>query len=250
MADDLKIPLEVHEGLITRHDVERPAPSRLIPVDPNDRPDPEIAAMGSAMAYARQQAASILEVRKRLQADATLTPEAQALRLRSVATQAASAVATRLDASRAQASAAVEASRAAINRPPAPRDSVALGLETEIRSSLKAMDDDQRAAVIATAFEQKDLSVIGAVLRGPSFLSGLAPSKLPLMQERYAREFHGDEFERTERRAKALEQFDRSGGSFLRFTQKLVSDPVAKLAEANLKAREEAEAALQTQAPT
>lgn len=226
---ELKVPLDLSSDVIA-HAAALPAGIE----------DSEIAALTSTLRDARSGADSLVNLVKAVRADPTLSQEAAAMRVRQQALRVAQAATKKLDISRARAAAALDAHERATRAPAAPSDAVALALEGEIRSSLRWMKGG-RDKVIADAFDAGDKQVIGAVLRGPSFLSGSPPAKVEWLRERYRREFFPKETEQADRRKKALDAFDRAGGSFVRFVKRLTDDPLAMRAEDAKTAREQAE---------
>lgn len=233
MSNRTRVPMDLHEGTI----------SHVAPI-PEGVEDLETAGLMTGIRLAREEAEKLLEAQRALKADATLSPESAALRVRTATLQSAERIAKRLDAPRAQATAAVESYERATHAPVAPRDPAQLNLEAEIRANLKSMSESERKAVLADAFREKNLAVIGAVLRGPAFLCGLTTTEQEIRRREYRRTFHPKETADAERRRRALEAFDRAGTSFVRLAAELTDDPLAKRAEAAVAARETAEAAL------
>lgn len=234
MAENLRVPPDLHEGMI----------SHVAPV-PAGQSDTEVTNLMGAIAHARESAQSLAALQRTTKADRTLSPESAALRVRAQALRNAERIAARLDAARAQARAALDMYDSATSSPPAPRDAVALGLEAEIRASLKGMvKESDRKKAIADAFNAKDERILGAILRGPAFLSGLSDIEHASYRHRYQHEFHREATIIANRRRKALEAFDRAGGSFMRFAKQLTDDPLALRAEGAQADREAAEAAL------
>lgn len=233
MNDRARVPVDLNERMI----------SHVAPV-PAGTDDKETTELMNGIRYAREEAEKLIELRRTMQVDPTLSRDAAALRVRTVALQAAERVARRLDAARAQAAAALDTYDRVTSSPPAPRDQVALGIEAEIRASLKAMKESDRKKVMADAFAGKDERVLGAVLRGPAFLSGLTDTEHGMQRHRYQREFHREATVTADRRRKALETFDRLGETFIRLARELTDDPLALRADQSVANREAAEAAL------
>lgn len=233
MAENLRVPPDLNEGMI----------SHVAPV-PAGQEDKEVTNLMGAIAHARESAQSLAALQRTAKADRTLSPESAALRVRAQALRNAERIAARLDAARAQATVALETFERTTAAPPPPRDAAALALEGEIRANLKNMTERERKDILAQAFVAKDETIIGAVLRGPAFLSGLSETELERRRHDYRKAFFPAESAAAERRRKALEAFDRAGGSFMRFAKQLTDDPLALRAEGAQAEREEAEAAL------
>lgn len=240
MADDLRVPVDLNEAFITRLD-EQPKPGA------EHKPDPEIEGLARAVAAARQQAEALAQAAQRVSDDITLTVEARALRRRTIAMESAARVAKLLDAARAQATVSVEQLRSRTAMPPVPREPGAIALEGEIRAALKSLPESERDAAISEAFANRDAAIVGAVLRGPAFLSGVGAAKLPIYQRRYRDTWHPDDSAALDRRVKALEKFESLGRLFVSWSGKLINNRQAQLADAALRARQESEAALQAQ---
>ena len=98
--------------------------------------------------------------------------------------------------------------------------------------------------MIDGAFASRDMLVLGALLRGPAFLSGLSDTELAAARHRYRREFHNEASASADTKRKALEAFDRAGNSFVRLTKGMTDDPLATRAETAQAAREAAESAV------
>ncbi len=233
MDDELRVPVDLDERVI----------AHVAPI-PLGEKDVEVEGLAEAVRLARTTALQLLELRKTSRADRSMTQEAAALRVRAAALKQAERVAARMDAARASAAGAVEQAMISTGTPGAPRDNVALALETEIRASLKAMSDVDRQKAIAAAFEAKDEAVIGAVLRGPSFLTGMGPAQLDAARHRYRQTFHGETAKIAERRQKAVEAADRAGKLFVGLIRRLTESRSISHAARQQQAREQAETAL------
>jgi hypothetical protein len=233
--NDLKqrVPIDLHEQMITH----------VAPI-PAGGDDPETMALVHGIKFAREEAERLVELQRVTRIDPALNRDSAALRVRTFALRGAERVAAKLDAARTLAATALDTYDRATSSPPAPRDNVALGLEAEIRVSMKGMPASDRKKVIADAFAAKDERVLGALLRGPAFLSGLSPAEHDAQRRRYQREFHAAASVAADRHRKALEAFDRAGNSFMRLTRAMTDDPLALRAETASADREAAEAAI------
>lgn len=82
------------------------------------------------------------------------------------------------------------------------------------------------------AIERGDDAVIGAVLRGPAFLTGLSEAELAVRQSTWRRIRFPEEFNRENRLKKAMEATEAAGRSFLTFVKSVADGEAARLADA------------------
>ncbi|MEQ1951359.1 hypothetical protein [Mesorhizobium sp. CN2-181] len=207
--------------------------------------DPAVAGLAAAVKIAREEAAAPINVEKFTLSDTTLTADAALLSVAQAALASGTRVATRLDAARGRAKAEIESINKRTSCPPAPTGPVfGLQHEIEIRTALAGMPERVRESTINDAFKTKDLSIIGAVLRAPAFLSGVGKARLELIRAQYQREFHPGDAERVDVLNKALEATERAGVLFMKMVREASESPVIQLAQAGVRNRREAEQAL------
>jgi hypothetical protein len=231
----LKVSIDLDERAVERHQPP--------PVAGKTETDADIAALAAAVASARSEALAIVNLETAAERDGSLTPEGRALSVADAAAKSAARVAPRLDAARSRVLASVAAIQKTISAPPAPRTQSASFLEAEIRTRLSNMADKQRSAVLESALKSGDVSVLGAVLRGPAFLAGMGDAAQGLLRHRYQQTFHPTETARIERLTKALEATERAGNSFVALVRAASDSPTARLATSNAQRRAEAQAA-------
>ncbi len=205
-------------------------------------PDAAISAMEGSMKAAAEEMQRVVAVAATR--DPTVTVEAHALRVRDAALKAAERAAQRLDAAREAALADVARIQAETSAPPAPRDSVAMQIEIEIRSKLAGMDDKQRGEILAKAIRDGDDAIIGAALRGPSFLTGMGDADREMRRAAWRNARHPEAVDRELRLQKAVAAVDRGGKSMLAMVRQITETPAVQLAEAGKKRAEQALAAL------
>ena len=193
--------------------------------------DDDLDTLAGALRHAHGQAEQVLALSKALRADPTKSPSAVALTLREKGLKAGEQAAQSLDRARNCLAATLARLSEQTAAPLLARDAGAMMLEGEIRSALARMSAKDRTSAIGQAFEDGEDSVIGAVLRGPALLSGLAPDQRQMLQDRYRRERHPQEADRIIRLTKALDGLERGAAALLGFTEAIVTTPRALAAE-------------------
>ena len=193
--------------------------------------DDDLDTLAGALRYAHGQAEQVLALSRALRADPTKSPSAVALTLREKGLKAGEQAAHSLDQARNRLSATVARLSAETAAPLLIRDAGAMMLEGEIRAALARMSPKDRTAAIGQAFDDREDSVIGAVLRGPALLSGLGTDQRQMLQDRYRRERHPQEADRIMRLTKALDGLERGAAALLDFTKAVVTAPHALAAE-------------------
>jgi hypothetical protein len=222
----LKVAIDLDERAVERHQPP--------PVAGKIETDADIAALASAVKAARGEALAIVNLE---------SAGSSVLAVADAAAKSATRVAPRLDAARSRVLASIASVKKAISAPPPPTTQAAGALEQEIRMRLSNMADKERSAVLESAFKSGDVSVLGAVLRGPSFLAGMGEAAQGMLRHRYSRQFHPAESVRIERLTKALEAAERAGNSFVNFVRAASDSPTARLETATAQRRAEAQAA-------
>lgn len=227
----LRVPPSIDERTV-EHLGERDRSGQLVA-------DPDLTELTTAVRLAREESERLVNLSNAVQQDGSMTPEAGLIRTSSAAMKAAERVAARLDASRAKVQAAIAALDKKTSAPPPPTNPAALHLESEIRARLASMKNDaERDKAIKAA--ANDMTVLGAILRGPAFLSGVSEAKLLTLRSAYASQFHPGEAKRRERLLKALEATERSGDAFVAFVRDMTDSKAAKIAAENARRAEEA----------
>lgn len=203
--------------------------------------DEEVGALASAVKLAREEAIRLSHLEMATLADPTQTREAGLLQLATAAVRSGERIAAPLDAARAKVAARIAEIEKRISAPPAPRDAVALSIESEVRRALAAMSDKDRSAAIDAALKAGDAVVVGAVLRGPALLTGLSDARMGMLRNAYKQRFHAAESERVATLNRALEATDRMGRLFVGLVREATSSPAVHLAT---RAKEQRETAL------
>lgn len=206
--------------------------------------DDVLESMVTAMATARGHADQLTALSRALDADSSRSPEGRALELRQSALRVGERGAKALDTARARAAAKIKQIQAETAAPPPPKDAPVALLEGEIRARLASMTHDQRAEVVATAFEDGDDLVLGALLRGPAMLTGMTHAAREMHREHWRRERFPAESDRIARLEKALWVLDMGGEDFLGFVKRLSDAPAALRAEQAAEATAQALAAV------
>lgn len=208
-------------------------------------PDDDLDTLADALRQARGQAEQVLALSNALKADPTKSPAAVALTLREKGLKAGEKAAYALDQARNRLVATVGRLSAETAAPLLTRDAGGMMLEGEIRTALSRMTARDRSAAISPAFEDGEDAVIGAVLRGPALLSGLATDQRQMLQDRYRAERHPREADRIARLKKALEGLDRGAIALVDFTDAITTTPQAIRAEQAAERTEQALAGFQ-----
>lgn len=207
--------------------------------------DEEVGALASAVKLAREEAIRLSHLEMATLADPTQTREAGLLQLANAAVRSGERIAAPLDAARAKVAARIAEIEKRISAPPAPRDALALSIESEVRARLAAMSDKDRSAAIDAALKAGDAVVVGAVLRGPALLTGLSDARHEMLRHSYRARFHKAEADRVSALRKALEATERMGNLFVSVVREATGSPAARLAASNKEIREQALAAHQ-----
>ena len=229
----LKVPPSIDERTV-EHFGERDRSGQLVA-------DPDLAELTGAVRLTREESERLVNLSNAVLQDRSITPEAGLIRTSTAAMKAAERVAARLDAARAKVQASIAASDRKTSAPPPPTNPAALHLESEIRARLASMPDAERDKAIKSA--ANDMTVIGAILRAPPFLSGISEAKMLTLRSAYAEQFHPGEVKRRARLVKALEATERSGDAFVAFVRDMTDSKAARIAAENGRRAEEAFAA-------
>ncbi|QEE43857.1 hypothetical protein FVA81_04180 [Rhizobium sp. WL3] len=229
----LRPPIDINEAVVERH-LERTPRGEIVA-------DEVISTLAKAVQATRLNSDALVAVADAFANDRTLTPEARSMRLRGSALKLAEATASKLDAARAAAQAELDALDQRLNTLPPP-DAVSPGLEAEVRARLSAMSERDREAAISKALTDGDTFIVGSVLRGPGFLSGVNKARYDMIRQRFVALAHPQEHARRGRLAAALEDTQRCGGLFMEFVKSAAFNQTATLADAAEKARSAEEA--------
>lgn len=215
------VPLALHPATLERHHGADPITRAQVR-------DDVVAALANAVGSAQAASQKLLDAKKTLAVDPTLTPAARALRVRELALAVGDRHAPALDRARAQTVATISKLETE-SLPAAPRDAIA----AEIRNAIRAMPPKARGRAIEAALASQDAATIGAILAAPSpLLTGVDPAVIETLKPRWRKAAHPEAAERLERLGKALEDLDRAGMALLTFTTRLSQNSEATAAEA------------------
>lgn len=232
----LKVSPSIHEAAVL-HYVPKPTGMEKAEVDP------ELAGLASALKAAREEALVLTNLDAAVRADTTLPPAAAALALRNAATKSGERIAARLDAALERAKATIASIEKATFAPEAPREAAGLQLEAEIRAAIKAMGDKDKTAAISKAIATNDMSIVGAILRGPGLLTGLGDAELASVRHRYQQANFPKEMAKRERLEKALAAARTGGLAFVELVTSAADNKMASMADAATQRRVAAMAA-------
>lgn len=204
------------------------------------QPDPIFMGMAAAVRDARDNAHALAALADAAYADRSQTAAAAALQVRDSATARGTNVATKIDTALSRADETISAIERTTAAPPPPREAAAIALDAEIRGGLQRMDDDGRSAAVNAALKSGNMSVIGAVLRGPAFLSGMSDNQLELLRARYRQQQFPKETERLERMRKAVAATRTAATAFVGLVNDAANSKFANNADAARRKREAA----------
>lgn len=235
-ADDtipkLRVSPTIDERLI-EHFYEKPADGQ------EPEPDPVMIGLAAAVRTARENANAVVTLSDAAYADPTQPRAAAALQVRDCATARGGNVAAKIDSAMAKATETIRSIETATAAPTAPREAAAIHLEAEIRASLKSMKERERKDAINAAFESDNMAVVGAILRGPAFLTGTSAAELEVVRNRYRTTKFPTEIARLTRLQKAVEATTAAGNSFVKLVRIAADSPLAKSADPAKRLREE-----------
>ena len=232
----MKAPLTLNELLVAKHFARDPVTHAIVP-------DAVLRDLHDAMSAGRSHAEQIAAAHTAIMADTTKTEAARLIAAKQTVAKLAQAAAGRLD--KAHKSASDELARIVEETaaPPSPITAAELQLQSEIRDRLARMDDKKRGELISAAIQSGDDSVIGAVLTGPAWLTGIGEAQREMQRQIWRKRKFADTVEREARLKKAIEAVERGGTALVGFVQELTEGPKAKVVEASAKAASDAVAA-------
>jgi hypothetical protein len=231
-------PMSIHEDFIQKLRARDPETGEI-------ESDDALAAMEQGMAAGRKAAEQIAAVVNALAADQSQTAGSAAIKARTVALQLGEKAANTFDQlvseTRREISALEDSMNPAI-------DAGALQIESEVRQRLAAMTNEDRAEAISKAISDGDELTIGAITRGPAWLSGLSKVEVEFRRGQWWQKRWPAEYARLERLKRAEECVDRAGKSMVAFVRRIADQPGAALAEAAAAKVAEAMAAVKASA--
>ncbi|WP_224545593.1 hypothetical protein [Mesorhizobium sp. CA16] len=230
----IKVPLDLNEAFVDRH-------AEIDPTTGSPVADPVMSSLSNAVKLAREGAVSLRDYETAATADRSVTPEWNILRIAEAARKTGQRVAGQMDAARSKAIAEIEAIEKRISAPPAPKDNVALSIESDITRTLASMGDKERTDAVAKAKADNNETILAAILRRPAMVSGLGEAQLESIRHHYRAHLHPADYARLQRLRKAVEATERSGHLFVSIVNSAADTPAARLAAANARAVEDAQ---------
>lgn len=237
----LRVPASLSEAEVERHYARDPTTGEIVG-------DDEIAMLAAAMASARAAAEQVAALADAAAVDRTRPPEAHTLAIRRAALAAGERGAAALDRARQRAAGVLARLDAETAAPAPPRDQGALQLEGEIRAKMDRLAQSARRAELDRALSTGDDLTMGAILRGPAFLSGLDRLEHDHLRLRFRHARHAEKAQRMDRLTAALEAADTGGRLLLGFVETAASGHAARQAEAQAGAVDAALARIHTSA--
>ncbi|MFG6458730.1 hypothetical protein [Roseateles sp. BYS96W] len=182
--------------------------------------------------------ANIIEARKSLQADPTLTDAARAIAVGDLADKLTAKVSKSVDVSLATLKKTIAAERAELSKPLAAAVSPELG--REIREHVKSLKPAERIGFLQAQAKAGDATTLSAVLKAPSYLSGVEPALLTTLNGELNRALNPQAVKRLAMLEQAEARLTQAGSIFLASAERAVGvkrGVVAKLREQQGRAR-------------
>lgn len=192
----------------------------------------------SAMAGLHEACANIIQARTALQQDPTLTDAARAISVADLADKLTAKVLKSVDASLATLKKTIATERAELSKPLAAAVSPELG--REIRAHVKALKPAERIGFLQAQAKAGDVTTLSAVLKAPSYLSGVGAEVLPMMNNELNRALNPQAVKRLAMLEAADERLSHAGAIFIASTERAVGvkqGVVARLREQQGRAR-------------
>jgi hypothetical protein len=182
--------------------------------------------------------ANIIEARKSLQADPTLTDAARAIAVGTLADKLSTKVTKSVDASLAMLKKTIAAERAELSKPLAAAVSPELG--REIREHVKNMKTGERISFLQAQAKAGDTVTLSAVLKAPAYLSGMEQSVLTTLNGELNRALNPQAVKRLAMLEAADQRLSHAGSIFIASIERAVgvrSGVIARLREQQGRAR-------------
>lgn len=192
----------------------------------------------NAMAGLHDACANIIEGRKAVQADPTMTDAARAIAVADLADKLSAKVTKSADAALGLLKKTIASERAELSKPLAAAVSPELG--REIRAHVKAMKPAERLGFLQAQAKAGDVTTLSAVIKAPSYLSGVEPDMLPTLNNELNRALNPQAVKRLAMLEKAEERLSHAGSIFIASTERAAGvkrGVVARLREQQGRAR-------------
>lgn len=173
-----------------------------------------------AMAGLHDACANIIEGRKAVQADPTMTDAARAIAVADLADKLAAKVTKSTDAALGLLKKTIASERAELSKPLAAAVNPELG--REIRAHVKAMKSAERLGFLQAKAKAGDVTTLSAVLKAPSYLSGVEPELLSTLNNELNRALNPQAVKRLSMLEKAEEKLSHGGAIFIASTERAI----------------------------
>lgn len=174
----------------------------------------------SAMAGLHDACANIIEGRKAVQADPTMTDAARAIAVADLADKLGAKVTKSADAALALLKKSIASERAELSKPLAAAVSPELG--REIRAHVKALKPAERIGFLQAQAKAGDVTTMSAILKAPAFLSGVNAEVLPALNNELNRALNPQAAARLAMLEKAEETLSHAGAIFIASTERAI----------------------------
>lgn len=188
----------------------------------------------SAMDVLHTACANIIEARKSLQSDPTLTDAARAIAVADLADKLTAKVTKSADASMTMLKRAIASERAELSKPLAAAVSPELG--REIRAHVMNLKPGERIGFLQAQAKAGDTVTLSAVLKAPSYLSGMEPAMLTTLNAELNHALNPAAVRRLAMLEKAEERLAHAGSIFLGSTERAMG--VKRVVVDKLRARQ------------
>ncbi|KAK6024039.1 primase 2 [Ostertagia ostertagi] len=167
----------------------------------------------SSMAGLRDACANIIEARRSVLLDPTMTDAARAIAVADLADKLSTRATKAVDASLATLKKTIAAERAELSKPLAAAVSPELG--REIRAHVKAMKPAERLGFLQAQAKAGDVTTLSAVLKTPAYLSGMEPNSLSVLNNELNRALNPGAVRRLAMLEKAEQRLSNAGSIFI-----------------------------------
>jgi hypothetical protein len=191
-----------------------------------------------AMETAHTACANIIEARQAALADPTMTDAARAIAVADLADKVTAKVTKSVDASLATLKKTIAAERTELSKPLSAAVSPELG--REIRGHVRGLKPAERISFLQAQAKAGDVTTLSAVLKCPSYLSGVDADVLPALNNELNRALNPQAVKRLAMLEKAEQKLCDAGSIFIASTERAVGvkrGVIARLREQQGRAR-------------
>jgi hypothetical protein len=137
-----------------------------------------------------------------------------------------------IDAAVQSAQQEIAAIKSKLRGPTPSRDRAIESRQAELRERLALLPEERRKAIIDEAVKNDDQLLLGAVLHGYAWESGMSDPEISIVRHNWASKHHAADLDRLERLSKAVEDANRAGSVAISFVDGLTNADLVAKAEA------------------